>query len=273
VYRENISLIENNYCNFNINLLIQQIKAECIYSSSFNSPEKWGGADAKTYDYQTSLITRISDLINSDIFNSLLGFSEIVEGKSSIVDIIESFLADKAGEQILRISFENIPSVFSSKEIVANAISSLLLRKARNLVFKENPLILILDEAHQFLNKNIKDEYFDSHTLDAFDLIAKECRKHGLFLCLSTQMPRDIPLGTLSQMGTFIVHRLINEMDKKAIENAASSANKSALSFLPILGSGEALLVGVEFPMPLMIKIDEPNIKPDSKTPKLKKRE
>ena len=45
--------------------------------------------------------------------------------------------------------------------------------------------------------------------LDSFDQIAKECRKHGLFLCLATQMPRDIPQGTLSQMGTFIVHRLI----------------------------------------------------------------
>lgn len=83
-------------------------------------------------------------------------------------------------------------------------------------------------------------------------------------------MPRDIPVGTLSQMGTFIVHRLINELDKKSIENACSSANKNALSFLPILGEGEALLVGVDFPMPLIIKIDEPSKKPNSKTPKLK---
>lgn len=52
--------------------------------------------------------------------------------------------------------------------------------------------------------------------LDSFDQIAKECRKHGLFLCLATQMPRDIPQGTLSQMGTFIVHRLINPFDKDA---------------------------------------------------------
>lgn len=83
-------------------------------------------------------------------------------------------------------------------------------------------------------------------------------------------MPRDIPIGTLSQMGTFIVHRLINELDKKAIESAASSANRSALSFLPILGEGEALLVGVDFPMPLLIKINEPDKRPESNTPRLK---
>nr|WP_314995607.1 ATP-binding protein [uncultured Capnocytophaga sp.] len=110
------------------------------------------------------------------------------------------------------------------------------------------------------------------HSLDAFDLIAKECRKHGLFLCLATQMPRDIPIGTLSQMGTFIVHRLINEQDKKAIENAVSSASRNSLSFLPILGEGEALLVGVDFPMPLLIKINEPSVKPNSKTPKFSRK-
>ena len=84
-------------------------------------------------------------------------------------------------------------------------------------------------------------------------------------------MPRDIPIGTLSQMGTFIVHRLINEQDKKSVENASSSVNKNVLSFLPSLGEGEALLIGVDFPMPLMIKINEPYKKPNSNTPTLKK--
>ncbi len=103
--------------------------------------------------------------------------------------------------------------------------------------------------------------------LDAFDQIAKECRKYGLFLCLSTQMPRDIPIGTLSQMGTFIVHRLINHFDKEAIANACSSANRNILSFLPILGEGEAILTGVDFLMPLSIKINPPEQEPDSRTP------
>ena len=151
-------------------------------------------------------------------------------------------------------------------------MATYLLQKARSKDFVKNPVVLFLDEAHQFLNKGVKDEFFEIHSLDAFDLIAKEARKYGLFLCLSTQMPRDIPVGTLSQMGTFIVHRLINDLDKKAVENAASSANRNVLSFLPILGEGEALLVGVDFPMPLLLKIDEPKKRPDSETPKLRRK-
>ena len=268
-YQKHLKAIEDNTCNFDITHLIQQIKEECVYPSSFTDPQKWGGYDAKTYDYQTSLLGRIADLINTEIFNNLLGFQGAPAGCSSIVEGIKKFIEQK-DEQILRISFENIPSSFSVKEITANALASFLLNLARHNTFRADPLILVVDEAHQFLNKNIKDEYFESQTLDAFDLIAKECRKYGMFLCLATQMPRDIPTGTLSQMGTFIVHRLINELDKKSIESASSSANRSALSFLPILGEGEALLIGVDFPMPLLVKVAEPEKKPQSNTPKLK---
>lgn len=271
-YQQHIKKIEDNSCNFDITHLIEQIKEECVYSTGFTDkqpdPKKWGGYDQKIYDYQTPLIGRITDLINTDIFNKLLGFKGEPIGCSSIVEEIQNFIA-QSDDQILRISFENIPSSFSVKEITANALASFLLNLARGKKFLTDPLIIVIDEAHQFLNKNIKDEFFESQTLDAFDLIAKECRKYGMFLCLATQMPRDIPIGTLSQMGTFIVHRLINEADKKSIENAASSANRSALSFLPILGEGEALLVGVDFPMPLLIKINRPDNPPESNTPKL----
>ena len=102
----------------------------------------------------------------------------------------------------------------------------------------------MVDEAHQFLKKTVVDDFFQSNALSAFDQIAKESRKYGLFLCISTQMPRDIPIGTLSQMGTFLVHRLINYNDKEAIRQSCSSANSDILSYLPVLGEGEAILSG-----------------------------
>ena len=160
----------------------------------------------------------------------------------------------------------------SIRELIVDFISAYLLKESRKGTFNNAPLLLFIDEAHQFLNKRINAEDNTTFSLQNIDLIAKECRKYGLFLCLATQIPRDIPIGTLSQMGTFIVHRLINDQDKKAIENAASSANKNVLSFLPILGEGEALLVGVDFPMPLLIKIDAPIVPPKSETPRLQKK-
>ena len=161
---------------------------------------------------------------------------------------------------------------FAIREIIVNFIAVHLLKEARDGSFKQKPIFLFIDETHQFVNKKIDAADDTAFYLQGIELIAKEARKYGLFLCLSTQMPRDIPLGILSQMGTFIIHRLINEQDKKAVESAASSINKSMLSFLPTLGSGEALLIGVDFPMPLLLKITPPTQTPHSETPKLSKK-
>lgn len=71
--------------------------------------------------------------------------------------------------------------------------------------------------------------------LDAFELIAKEGRKYGLNICLSTQRPRDITEGVLSQMGTLVVHRLTNDRDREVVERACGEIDRSASSFLPNL--------------------------------------
>ena len=265
LYEKHVTEIEDNTCNFDINYLVPQIKEECV--AYF--PEGWGSADAKLYDQQASLVNRIVNLINTDVFNKLFGFKNASQYQVSIIDVIENFINMRGSEKILRINLEDVSSLFSAKEITANAIGSYLLNKARSKCFKDSPVVLVVDEAHQFMNKGVTDEHFDSLPLEAFDLIAKECRKYGLFLCIATQMPRDIPEGTLSQIGSFIVHRLINEKDKKVIENAASSAGKNMLSFLPALGEGEALLIGVDFPMPLLIKVEKPDNPPIYNTPRL----
>ncbi|MDR0822981.1 MAG: ATP-binding protein [Endomicrobium sp.] len=267
LYRQYCVDIENNLCDFEISNLIAQIKEECVLYFA----DAWGAADIKLYDLQASLINKIANMLNTALFNKLFGFKDIPQNFVSIIYAIEKFLAPSQKEDnILRINLENVSSSFSAKEILANAIGSYLLNKARNRDFKENPIILFIDEAHQFLNRKSNIDNADYQPLEAFDLIAKECRKFGLFLCLATQMPRDIPEGALSQIGTFIVHRLINERDKAVIENAASSAGKDILSFLPSLGAGEALLIGIDFQMPLLLKIDKPQNPPHSDTPILK---
>ncbi len=63
---------------------------------------------------------------------------------------------------------------------------------------------------------------------------------------------------------------MINHFDKESIANASSSANRSTLDFLPVLGAGEAIMMGVDFPMPVMLKINKPQIEPNSSTPNFK---
>lgn len=267
-YYNHIEEIESDDCNFEITNLPHQITNECVYDTTKDKPEFWGGRCELDVSNCISLISRINNIIHTAEYDKIFGFNKRIEYKpKDITNIIDEFLDNNL--QILRFDFSNVSFDYQVREILVNAIGKYLLRKARKGDFKKAPVIVFIDEAHQFLNKSIADEYFVAKPLDAFEQISKEARKYGLFLCISTQMPRDIPLGTLSQMGTFIVHRLINDFDKKAVESAASAANKNILSFLPVLGQGEAILMGVEFPMPLILKIDEPSYKPNSRTPQL----
>ena len=276
LYNEYANEIEKEYAEFNILNLAQQLRRECVYDSDKFGEDltHWGDIDKRKWDNSTSLFLRTETLIQSTHFKSIFGFDKTGNEETELVKILDTFF-NCPDKKILRIGFDNVGFDFQAREILANAIGKYMLNKARKGDFnpsnnnKNKPAVLLIDEAHQFLNKKVKDEYFESVNLDAFDSIAKECRKHGLFLCIATQMPRDIPSGTLSQMGTFIVHRLINFNDKEAVSNACSTANKSTLDFLPILGEGEAILTGVDFPMPIIMKFEEPIIKPDSSTPKL----
>lgn len=274
-YYKNIVNIEDKSCNFDFTLLPTQITNECVWDTDKDKKESsdfyWGGRNETDVSNCISLISRVNNIMSTSEYNNIFAFRrDNLKDAKDVKYGIQNFL--KGHSSVLRLDFSRVSFDYQVREILVNAIGSYLLDEARKGEYKCNPIIVFIDEAHQFLNKSIADEYFSAKPLDAFEQISKEARKYGLFLCIATQMPRDIPLGTLSQMGTFIVHRLINEQDKKAVENAASAANRNSLSFLPILGEGEALLVGVDFPMPLTLKIDEPTIKPNSQTPKLTKK-
>ncbi len=231
---------DNSKSDFNINNLSRQVANECYYDNG----DKWGEKrDDRNFSNSTSLLMRINNILNDDSFKKIFGFNVVDE--TNLIDSIDSFLVQKEESNLLRIGFEKVPFNFQVREILANAIGNYLLNQARKEKFKQSPLVLFLDEAHQFLNKSVKDDYFELTELNAFNSIAKECRKYGLFLCIATQMPRDIPNGTLSQIGTFISHRLINYQDKEAVSNACSTASKETLAFLPVLGAGEAILIWV----------------------------
>ncbi len=268
----NSALLDDGKLSFDLSRLENQITCECVYDSDRNNSNVFGGKNDNDVSNCVSLITRISNLRRTGIFKSLFGFGQDLDVNKNLRNIIDKFISPENNKKhLLRIGFEDIGFDSQGREIAANAIAKYLLELARFNKFKESPIVLVLDEAHQFLNKSVVDQYFYSSSLSAFDQIAKECRKYGLFLCIATQMPKDIPIGTLSQMGTFIVHRLINSNDKESIRQACSSTNSDSLSFLPSLGSGEAILTGVDFPMTLTVKISPPTIPPESDTPKFNK--
>ena len=271
---------------FDISVLPQQIYFESVYDASrdFSSrppttdSTKWGETDQRMLANNSSLMLRIRARLNNSNWSKIFGFAQYTDAhdkktKSLEKTFEEFYSSDK--KRIFRIRLDNIPSDENLHAVLVNNIGDFLYKKAKGSeAFKDKPVIVFVDESHRFFNITIKDEYAIETKLDAFERIAKECRKHGLFLCLSTQRPRDIPQGVLSQIGTFIVHRLINEFDKLAVENAAPEGSKRILSFVPNLGRGEAMIISVDLaaPIALKFKLTKSEWEPNSDTPTIKKR-
>jgi hypothetical protein len=262
--RQHAAAISHPTARYFISLLPQQIVEECVWESggTGNNPNHavWGNINEQARGYCETLVSKIASIIESKALKCMFQ----PEGFDSLTAHIDSFLA--SDRQVLRISMEHLPFEHNARELMVNALGRYLLGLAREKAFMANPAVVILDEAHQFLNKNLGDDS-NRITLDAFGLIAKEGRKYGLTTILATQRPRDIPEDVLSQMGMFVVHRLINERDRQVVEKACGNLDRSAAAFLPTLGQGEAILVGVDFPMPTPVRITAPNYHPKSAGP------
>jgi len=168
--------------------------------------------------------------------------------------------------RVMRVCLGGVSYEYRAREFIVNAIGRTLLNEARNGTFRSRPLLAILDEAHNFLGRSVG--YEDAKVnLDAFELIAREGRKYGLNICLATQRPRDLTDGVLSQIGTLIVHRLTNDRDREIVERACGEIDRSASAFLASLRSGEAAIIGVDFPIPLTVQIHRPSNPPASDGP------
>ncbi|MGI6524214.1 MAG: ATP-binding protein [Bdellovibrionota bacterium] len=264
-YRRFAAELESPTANFNIHCLSEQIENECVNPQrSQLETGTWGGPNSEDFSDCVPLINRINDIIHSPNLSPIFNPGK----KHSLFTVIKHFLTDDS-QRILRISLQYLSFDHNAREIIANAIGRHLLEIARSGFFRQQPLLVVVDEAHQFLNDNILTG--GHFPLDSFGFIAKEGRKYAINICLATQRPRDIPEGVISQMGTLIVHRLINDHDRQLIERASASMDHNTAESIPVLAPGDAIILGVNFPIPLLMKITPPQNRPNSRGPEYQK--
>jgi hypothetical protein len=251
---------------FDCSHLVAQIEQECVYPDGFGAARgqkditKWGGEDGN-FSHCLSLVSRINGVLTSPAFSCVFKPSN---GMAPLTKSIKDFFSND--RRLLRICLSGVSYEYHAREIIANTIGRYLLKEARNGKFNNHPLVVVVDEAHNFLGRHIGEEDYQAR-LDAFEIIAKEGRKYGLTICLASQRPRDITEGVLSQLGTLIVHRLTNDKDREVVERACGEIDRAASAFLPNLLPGEAAIIGTDFPIPLTIQITPPNTRPQSDGP------
>lgn len=129
---------------------------------------------------------------------------------------------------------------------------------------REQPLLIVLEEAHLFL-----PEGQDSPAHRSISRVAKEGRKYGVGICVVTQRPTEVDSAVLSQCGTMIALRLSNTQDRARVENTMPDDLGALASLLPSLRTGEGLVIGEAMPIPSRLRFFRAGRKPQGNDPRL----
>jgi len=129
---------------------------------------------------------------------------------------------------------------------------------------RQQPLLVVLDEAHRFL-----PEGKDTSAHRTLSIIAKEGRKYGTGLMLVTQRPSEIDSAVLSQCGSLMALRITNSADRAKVSAAVPDDLGGLVEQLPSLRTGEAVFLGEVMPIPSRVRVRKARNKPVGDDPKL----
>lgn len=268
---------------FNFNNLINSGLDEAINDIEENQNkyrEYISGLKLRLASFMSDLRKSEPLLFNEkDIENSLEIFFKYIFGSKELIagNLFAEYKnkndTSKRKNQIIILDLSLIP--FELLETITGLIGRLILEFAQRINkvedYKEErgnyPISLILEEAQNYIpevDRNNKK----SITKKVFERIAREGRKFGVSLIVSSQRPSELSKTILSQCNTFIVHKLQNPEDQKYIKQIVSSANEDLLNQLPILPQQHAIIMGEAVRTPSQLRINDITSKPGSNNPK-----
>ena len=157
---------------------------------------------------------------------------------------------------------------------IAVAVISRLVFEALQRHLKEKnsslPTVLVLEEAHIFVRKDA-DVGASAQAADlcrqTFERIAREGRKFGLGLMLASQRPSELSPTVLAQCNTFLLHRIVNDVDQNLVRRLVPDALGGLLVELPTLPSQQAILLGWAVPTPVLVRVRDLEQRPRSADP------
>ena len=231
--------------------------------------------DAFSYGHIHSLINRIRSLIDDEQFTNVVDveggpgvgvpLAMEMECSSLVNDVFGTAAHDPTSWMMHILDLSRL-----TQDLMPFVLGSLLELYAAELFRrgpgKTHPTMLVLEEAHHYLRQLPGDAEIGQHSL-AYERLAKEGRKFGLSLMVSTQRPAEVSSTVLAQCGTWAVFRLSNDSDQRAVGAAAEAAGVNVTRQLSGLGRGEAIVFGAALPVPTRVSVIRPKPEPNSKDP------
>lgn len=241
---------------FDLKNLYTYLDIAILYEESFGNKQ--------IRDYCSSLLTRAKLIVERADFNflnaedvsiekykrRLLGLSKMRKGN----DV-------KKKHQIIIFDLHSVED--EVVEVVSCVLSRIIYEAIKEIEPRNSyPVNLILEEAHRYIGSDPQRTFLKANRI--FDQIAKEGRKFGMLLLISSQRPSELSKTVLSQCSNFIVHRIQNPEDLAHIRQITPHISDTILKRMPSIPTQHALIFGHAVNLPTTFKVNEAKPKPKS---------
>lgn len=208
----------------------------------------------RTTDYIVTLMPRIKTLLTDVRVKKVID-----NGTLQLSDWLDSYIGTNNKESLTIIDLSLLPSDVTS---IITAVIARMIFETQQRYLKLNkqclPTVLVMEEAHYFVKRYNDDGENIGPTIQCckiFEKIAREGRKFGLGLVLSSQRPSELSPTVLSQCNSFLLHRISNDRDQELIHRLLPDNMRGILREMPSLPSQYAVLLGWASELPVMVKM------------------
>lgn len=205
------------------------------------------------------LIARVRTLLSDPKMNAVIANTEGITLEAWLKDYIGSDNAENSCVSVIDLSLVPTEVVHVVTAVIARMVFEALQRYMK-LHGVALPTVLVMEEAHTFIKRYREDgENQDAAGIccQVFERIAREGRKFGLGLVLSSQRPSELSPTVLSQCNTFLLHRISNDRDQELIHRLVPDNLRGLLRELPSLPSQSAILLGWASELPILVKMND----------------
>lgn len=212
-------------------------------------------------DYCSSMLTRFKSLKERSDFS----FLTTTDPNSNKNVFINNILGVKEKNiKSTQVSIIDLNSVEDEVvEVISCVISRMIFEKLKRTEPRNRfPVNVILEEAHRYISNEKKSGFGDANKI--FERIAKEGRKYGVFLLISSQRPSELSKTVLSQCSNYIIHRIQNPEDLQQIKQMTPHISSTILSRLPSIPRQHALVFGHSVQIPTLFRVNNAQPTPHS---------
>lgn len=212
-----------------------------------------------TSDYIETMLMRIRTLLSDSRMRTITSCDEDLTLEKWLDDYICPSDTSNGAITVIDLSLVPAEVVHIVTAVIARMTLEALQRYRRLNDGKTLPTTLVMEEAHTFIRRyasNSEETPTYSMCTQVFEKIAREGRKFGLGLVLSSQRPSELSPTVLSQCNTFLLHRISNDRDQELVNKLVPDNLRGMLRELPTLPSQRAILLGWASELPVMVQMN-----------------